>query len=183
MSLLLKRLCREKGTAIILITHDMGVSAETADRVAVMYAGRIVEIGPLRDVVKAAYHPYTRGLMGSIPTLESGRERLAQIPGSMPRLTDIPAGCAFNPRCGEVMAHCRLVRPELAPVGRAVVACHLMTAESGGAQVPGHALLPTLVPSPKAARCPGSPSKIWRACSTCRGRGSIESSSASRSAC
>ncbi len=132
----LKRLCRDKGTAIILITHDMGVIAETADRVAVMYAGRIVEIGPLRDVVKSASHPYTRGLMGSIPTLESGRERLAQIPGSMPRLTDIPAGCAFNPRCGEVMPQCRTVRPELAPVGRSMVACHLMTTARGKAQVP-----------------------------------------------
>jgi len=132
----LKRMCREKGTAIILITHDMGVIAETADRVAVMYAGRIVEIGPLRDVVKSAHHPYTRGLMGSIPTLESGHDRLAQIPGSMPRLTDIPAGCAFNPRCGEVMPQCRTIRPELTPVGRSQVACHLMTTARGKAQVP-----------------------------------------------
>ena len=121
----LKRLCRDKGTAVILITHDMGVIAETADRVAVMYAGRIVEIGPVRDVIKAANHPYTRGLMGSIPTLEAGRGRLAQIPGSMPRLSEIPTGCAFNPRCAHVMERCRSERPVLSAVGRSQVACFL----------------------------------------------------------
>ena len=83
----------------MLITHDMGVIAEAADRVAVMYAGRVAEIGPVRDVVKDARHPYTRGLMGSIPVLSQNSDRLVQIPGSMPRLTEIPSGCAFNPRC------------------------------------------------------------------------------------
>lgn len=121
----LKTLCREKGTAVILITHDMGVIAETADRVAVMYAGRIVEIGPVRDVIKAAKHPYTRGLMGAIPTLDAGRDRLAQIPGSMPRLTDIPAGCAFAPRCDRVMPRCRTVKPRLVRVEANDVACFL----------------------------------------------------------
>jgi peptide/nickel transport system ATP-binding protein len=121
----IKRLCREKGTAVILITHDMGVIAETADRVAVMYAGRIVEIGPVREVVKAARHPYTKGLMGSIPTLEAGHKRLAQIPGAMPRLNEIPAGCAFNPRCGEAMDRCRATRPGLRRVGSNDVACLL----------------------------------------------------------
>ena len=96
---LLKRLCREHGTAVMLVTHDMGVIAETADRVAVMYAGRIAEIGPVRDVVKHAKHPYTKGLMGSIPSLGVRTERLTQIDGAMPRLTEIPQGCAFNPRC------------------------------------------------------------------------------------
>ena len=96
---LLKRLCREHGTAVMLVTHDMGVIAETADRVAVMYAGRIVEIGPVRDVVKHAKHPYTKGLMGSIPSLGVRHDRLTQIDGAMPRLTEIPPGCAFNPRC------------------------------------------------------------------------------------
>ena len=96
---LLKRLCREHGTAVMLVTHDMGVIAETADRVAVMYAGRIAEIGPVRDVVKHARHPYTGGLMGSIPSLGVRTERLTQIDGAMPRLTEIPQGCAFNPRC------------------------------------------------------------------------------------
>ena len=83
----------------MLVTHDMGVIAETADRVAVMYAGRIVEIGPVRDVVKHAKHPYTKGLMGSIPSLGVRHDRLPQIDGAMPRLTAIPPGCAFNPRC------------------------------------------------------------------------------------
>ena len=91
---LLKRLCRERGTAVMLITHDMGVIAETADRVAVMYAGRIVEIGPVRDVVQAARATPTRkGLMGAIPTVGGARAgRLVQIPGSMPRLAAIPNG-------------------------------------------------------------------------------------------
>ncbi len=127
----LKRLCRDKGTAVILITHDMGVIAETADRVAVMYSGRIAEIGPVRDVIKSAHHPYTRGLMGAIPTLETGRDRLAQIPGSMPRLSEIPAGCAFNPRCSEVMARCRTERPALQPVGASQVSCHLFGGDAG----------------------------------------------------
>ena len=88
---LLKRLCREHGTAVMLVTHDMGVIAETADRVAVMYAGRIAEIGPVRDVIQAARHPYTEGLMGSIPSMAERRDRLVQIEGAMPRLTEIPA--------------------------------------------------------------------------------------------
>jgi peptide/nickel transport system ATP-binding protein len=122
---LLKKLCRERGTAVMLITHDMGVIAETADRVAVMYAGRIAEIGPVRDVVQRPHHPYTKGLMGSIPTLDTSDTggRLVQIPGSMPRLTAIPKGCAFNPRCGEKVGKCLEVRPEPAAVGGSQVAC------------------------------------------------------------
>ena len=110
---LLKRLCRDHGTAVMLITHDMGVIAETANRVAVMYAGRVAEIGPVRTVVKQASHPYTIGLMGSIPTIHQNAERLAQIDGSMPRLNDIPLGCAFNPRCPDAQTLCRSERPEL----------------------------------------------------------------------
>ncbi len=110
---LLKRLCRDHGTAVMLITHDMGVIAETADRVAVMYAGRIAEIGPVREVVKRPRHPYTEGLMGSIPPLSRRVRRLAQIEGAMPRLTDIPRGCAFNPRCLRAFDRCRRDRPEL----------------------------------------------------------------------
>ena len=83
---LLKRLCRDHGTAVMLVTHDMGVIAETADRVAVMYAGRIVEIGPVADVIHRPAHPYTVGLMGSIPSIGDERERLTQIDGTMPRL-------------------------------------------------------------------------------------------------
>ena len=132
---LLKKLCRERGTAVMLITHDMGVIAETADRVAVMYAGRIAEIGPVRDVVQRPRHPYTRGLMGSIPTLEASDDRLVQIPGSMPRLTAIPKGCAFNPRCNEVFARCRLERPEPVKVGGSEVACWQYSNATAGAGV------------------------------------------------
>jgi peptide/nickel transport system ATP-binding protein len=128
---LMKRLCREHGVAIMLITHDMGVIAETADRVAVMYAGRIAEIGAVRDVIKQAQHPYTQGLMGSIPTLTADAERLTQIPGSMPRLNAIPDGCAFNPRCTHVFERCRHERPELRPAKPSLAACWLYGEEAG----------------------------------------------------
>jgi peptide/nickel transport system ATP-binding protein len=114
---LLKALCRDHGTAIMLVTHDMGVIAETADRVAVMYAGRIAEIGPVREVVKHARHPYSDGLMGSIPSVTEKVARLAQIEGAMPRLTSIPKGCAYNPRCPKVFDRCRSERPELMETG------------------------------------------------------------------
>ncbi|MEP0940799.1 MAG: ABC transporter ATP-binding protein [Rhizobiaceae bacterium] len=104
---LLKRLCQERGTAVMLITHDMGVIAETADRVAVLYAGRMAELGSARDVLTHPQHPYTIGLMGSTPLASAGRERLFQIDGSMPRLDALPAGCAFNPRCSRAQTQCR----------------------------------------------------------------------------
>jgi len=129
---LLKRLCGERGTAVMLITHDMGVIAETADRVAVMYAGRIVEIGPVRDVVQRPRHPYTQGLMGAIPTLSDRAGRLTQIPGSMPRLTAIPAGCAFHPRCPHAFARCRTERPERMPAGASEAACWLVSDKVAG---------------------------------------------------
>ena len=122
---LLKRITREHGTAVMLITHDMGVIAETADRVAVMYAGRIAEIGPVREVVRHPAHPYTSGLMGSIPSLVQRVERLAQIDGAMPRLNAIPPGCAFNPRCAQVFGRCRTERPELLNAGATRAACWL----------------------------------------------------------
>ena len=122
---LLKRLAREKGTAMMLITHDMGVIAETADRVAVMYAGRIAEIGPVRQVVKAPSHPYTAGLMASIPPLDRRVARLAQIDGAMPRLSAIPQGCAYNPRCPKVFDRCRVERPDLLHAGATEAACWL----------------------------------------------------------
>jgi peptide/nickel transport system ATP-binding protein len=125
---LIKRLCREHGAAVMLVTHDMGVIAETCDRVAVMYAGRIAEIGPVQDVIHAPTHPYTVGLMGSIPSMESDRERLLQIDGAMPRLTAIPTGCAFNPRCPQALERCRRDRPELMPAGRTRAACWLAAA-------------------------------------------------------
>ena len=122
---LLKRLCKEHGAAVMLITHDMGVIAETCDRVAVMYAGRIAEIGPVHDVIHAPAHPYTVGLMGSIPAMDDDRERLLQIDGAMPRLTAIPKGCAFNPRCPRAFDRCRVERPELIDAGRTRAACWL----------------------------------------------------------
>jgi peptide/nickel transport system ATP-binding protein len=127
---LLKRLAREKGTAMMLVTHDMGVIAETADRVAVMYAGRIVEIGPVREVVQRANHPYARGLMASIPPLDRRVERLAQIDGAMPRLSAIPRGCAYNPRCPEAFERCRSERPDLLPAGATRAACWLYAAQA-----------------------------------------------------
>ena len=122
---LLKRLAAERGAAVMLITHDMGVIAETAQRVAVMYAGRIVEIGPVGDVIHAPRHPYTVGLMGSIPRIGSRKSRLMQIDGAMPRLNSIPPGCAFNPRCPRRFERCTRERPELAPAGASRAACWL----------------------------------------------------------
>ncbi|HWT08132.1 MAG TPA: ABC transporter ATP-binding protein [Roseomonas sp.] len=126
---LLKTLAREKGTAMMLVTHDMGVIAETADRVAVMYAGRIAEIGPVREVVKHANHPYSAGLMASIPPLDRRVERLAQIDGAMPRLSAIPQGCAYNPRCPQVFDKCRALRPDLMNAGTTRAACWLFDTE------------------------------------------------------
>ena len=122
---LLKRLCKEHGAAVMLVTHDMGVIAETCDRVAVMYAGRIAEIGPVADVIHQPAHPYTVGLMGSIPSMEVDRERLLQIDGAMPRLTAIPSGCAFHPRCPKAFDRCLVERPELLDAGRTRAACWL----------------------------------------------------------
>ncbi len=123
---LLKQLVREQRTSVMLITHDMGVIAETADRVAVMYAGRIAEIGPVRAVVHQPAHPYTVGLMGSIPSLTHRANRLTQIDGSMPRLAAIPPGCAFNPRCPQAFDRCRIERPELMDAGATRAACWLV---------------------------------------------------------
>ena len=120
---LMKKLCREYQTAILLITHDMGVIAETADRVAVMYAGRIVEVGPVRNVIKNAQHPYTQGLMGSIPKIGADVTRLSQIDGSMPGLTEIPTGCAFHPRCQVATAICRRDPPAMKSSGKTAIAC------------------------------------------------------------
>ena len=122
---LLKRVCRERGAAVMLITHDMGVIAETCDRVAVMYAGRVAEIGPVHEVINHPAHPYTAGLMASIPDMEQDRETLNQIDGAMPRLNAIPRGCAFNPRCPRVFERCRVERPDLLPAGATQAACWL----------------------------------------------------------
>jgi peptide/nickel transport system ATP-binding protein len=123
---LLKRLCRERGTAVMLITHDMGVIAETADRVAVLYAGRLAEIGPVRQVIAAPRHPYTVGLMGSTPSAVEVGEQLKQIPGAMPRLDAIPSGCAFHPRCPQAMTRCSEVMPPAFPTENGQAACWLL---------------------------------------------------------
>ena len=122
---LLKSICKEQGAAVMLVTHDMGVIAETCDRVAVMYAGRIAEIGPVAEVIHRPAHPYTRGLMGAIPATDEDVERLTQIDGAMPRLNAIPPGCAYNPRCDRVFERCRQERPELMPVAGTRAACWL----------------------------------------------------------
>ena len=132
---LLRRLARDHTTAVMLITHDMGVIAETADRVAVMYAGRIAEVGPVADVVRHPAHPYSAGLMASIPALDRRVARLAQIEGSMPRLDAIPPGCAFNPRCTRAFDRCRAERPELMPAGATAAACWLHAPAPADAQV------------------------------------------------
>ena len=127
---LLRELTRERGTAVMLVTHDMGVIAETADRVAVMYAGRIVEIGPVADIVQQPAHPYTRGLMDSIPALDRRLDRLHQIDGAMPRLNAIPPGCPYNPRCPRVFDRCRSDRPGLLPAGATDAACWLYASDA-----------------------------------------------------
>jgi len=129
---LLKAVCRQRGAAVMLITHDMGVIAETCDRVAVMYAGRIAEVGPVHDVINQSAHPYTAGLMGCIPDMAVDRKRLNQIDGAMPRLNDIPRGCAYNPRCEKVFDRCRRERPDLMAAGATQAACWLHQGEGHG---------------------------------------------------
>ena len=110
---LLKKLAHESHSGVLLITHDMGVIAETANRVAVMYSGRIVEIGPVAEVLHNPKHPYTKGLMAAIPDMTETTEFLHQIEGSMPNLANIPTGCAFHPRCPLKTDKCAALRPHL----------------------------------------------------------------------
>lgn len=128
---LLKRLAKTRDTAIMLVTHDMGVIAEVADRVAVMYAGRLVEIGTVDEVIKRANHPYTAGLMASIPSLNRQPDRLAQIDGSMPRLGNWPKGCAFHLRCPHAGPRCGMSVPPLAPASGTLAACFLHQGGTG----------------------------------------------------
>jgi peptide/nickel transport system ATP-binding protein len=120
---LLRGITQAHGASVMLITHDMGVVAETCDRMAVMYAGRIVEIGPVRELIDHPAHPYTAGLMASVPSLADAGGRLAQIEGTLPRLEEIPSGCAFHPRCPKASPRCAEQRPELALVRRTRAAC------------------------------------------------------------
>lgn len=109
--LLLQRMCRERDAAVMLITHDMGVIAQVADRVAVMYAGRVVETGLTAQVLAAPAHPYSRDLMDCIPSMYRQTDELSQIGGSMPRPGEIPAGCSFHPRCTQRLPRCATDRP------------------------------------------------------------------------
>ncbi|MFJ4033974.1 ABC transporter ATP-binding protein [Streptomyces griseoluteus] len=122
---LLAELRREYDMGLVLITHDLGVVADVADRIAVMYAGRIVESAPVHDIYKAPAHPYTRGLLDSIPRLDHKGQELYAIRGLPPSLTHIPAGCAFHPRCAMARDVCRTDEPPLYPAGPdRVSACH-----------------------------------------------------------
>ena len=112
---LMRRLQQEHGTAIVMITHDLGVVAEVADEVVVMYAARIAERAPVDNIYERPMHPYTWGLLGSLPRLEMDVERLTQIPGQPPSLLRPPAGCRFNPRCNFAFDRCRRELPELVP--------------------------------------------------------------------
>jgi peptide/nickel transport system ATP-binding protein len=120
----------------MLITHDMGVIAETCDRVAVLYAGRLAEIGPVHEVINHPAHPYTAGLMAAIPDITQDRERLNQIDGAMPRLNAIPSGCAFHPRCPQALELCKSDRPELLSAGATRAACWLHAGKSVTLQEP-----------------------------------------------
>ncbi|MEO3822670.1 ABC transporter ATP-binding protein [Actinomadura sp. B10D3] len=122
---LLRLTRRETGAATVLITHDLGVVAELADRVVVMYAGRVVEHGPVAEIFESPRHPYTRGLLESLPTLDGDADDLTPIPGSPPSPGEIPRGCAFAPRCPLARDRCREERPDLTPAGAGrASACH-----------------------------------------------------------
>lgn len=117
---------KELDMAVILITHNIGVVAETCDRVAVMYAGNIVEIADVETLFENPQHPYTRGLLGSIPRADRDMDELTIIEGSVPNLADPPQGCRFHPRCKEVMDICRTTKPTDLDLGDGhLVACHL----------------------------------------------------------
>ncbi len=124
----MQKLCAETGTALIWVTHDLTVVAGLADKLAVMYAGRIVESGPVDDVLDSPIHPYTFGLLGSVPSRGKRGEPLRQIPGSAPSLARLPDGCAFRPRCPRASEACRATpEQELFPGGRTARCFHPMT--------------------------------------------------------
>jgi oligopeptide/dipeptide ABC transporter ATP-binding protein len=133
---LVLQLKAEFGAAIIMITHDLGVIAETTQRVVVMYAGKVVEEGPTRFIFKDSKHPYTQGLLRSVPVLgqraKYGRARLSEIPGIVPSLYELPAGCSFHPRCPQAMSLCRETPPRLVEMeDHRKVSCHLYPGQQG----------------------------------------------------
>ena len=130
---LLQQLCESERTGLILITHDLAVVSQVTEKIAVMYAGKIVESGLTQRIVTNPKHPYTKGLIEALPGSLQPGARLNQIPGMMPTLTDIPPGCAFNPRCPLCAAICRDREPPLIAVDhtRRLVACHMVAPEPG----------------------------------------------------
>jgi peptide/nickel transport system ATP-binding protein len=134
--ILLRRLQRELGMGMIFVTHDLGVAAEIADRVAVMYAGRLVESGPVAEILRAPAHPYTAGLLSSIVHGQPRDRDIDAIPGSPPDLRRLPQGCSFAPRCPRRMAECRLTIPEHRTPGPGrMAACHAVVASVPATQV------------------------------------------------
>lgn len=130
------RLQRELGFAIIFVTHDLSLLLELSDRLAIMYAGKIVEIGPSEELYRSPRHPYTRALRDSFPPLYAPLEEMHGIPGTAPDLLNLPTGCSFAPRCASAMEICRQVRPELVPVTDQVdAACHLNSPDARVAAV------------------------------------------------
>jgi peptide/nickel transport system ATP-binding protein len=120
----LGRVQEEMGAAVILVGHDIGLMAQFVDRLGIMYAGRLVEVAPIRDIITAPRHPYTRLLIDSLPSLEQ-KGGLRGIPGLAPLLRELPPGCAFHPRCPKAEARCRVEKPGVRPIGSdATVACH-----------------------------------------------------------
>jgi peptide/nickel transport system ATP-binding protein/oligopeptide transport system ATP-binding protein len=130
---LILRLRRELNMSVVLVTHDLGVIAQTCDRLAVMYAGRVVETGPVTEIFRKPRHAYTLGLLNSVPRAGVMRQPLASIPGQPPLLSDLPAGCAFAPRCRFVIDACRQARPplvEVEPAHRSACIRHDIVAEA-----------------------------------------------------
>jgi len=124
---LLQELCQTDRMGLILITHDLGVVSQVTEKMAVMYAGRIIESGPTKTIVNDPAHPYTRGLIKSLPGVITPGEKLYQIPGMMPNLTQIPPGCAFNPRCLLKETLCETDRPRLKQTEKGIMAaCHMI---------------------------------------------------------
>src|SRR5206468_6679900 len=120
----LARVQQELGAAVILVGHDMGLMAQFVDRLGIMYAGRLIEVAPIADIITRPRHPYTRALIAALPSLET-RGTLTGIPGLAPLLRDIPPGCAFHPRCPQAIERCRKEKPMVREVAGAQVACHL----------------------------------------------------------
>jgi oligopeptide/dipeptide ABC transporter ATP-binding protein len=129
MNILLELKAR-RNMSIIFITHDLSLVREIGDRAAVVYGGKVVEIGTVEDILQNPAHPYTRGLISCLPDMSTHAKRLPSIPGSTPNPIDLPCGCSFNPRCPNVMDVCYRITPELLDISSVhCVACHMYTAE------------------------------------------------------